>query len=169
MVRFRNPPFCISLTVISVSDISLIIFICFPPKYLDGRSTPSWFMKMKVRFLCLPSEWVAMKAFNDKFLYNSCTFKSLSGRQVGDDLLFPLFILQEMVLLDGSKLVTCFGRTKSVLLWNHPRIIQSKNAPLITLIWNQTYLRDHWFLVTIPSFSFLASVDKKAVCREGCV
>ena len=57
-----------------------------------------------------------MKAFNDKFLYNSCTFKSLSGRQVGDDLLFPLFILQEMVLLDGSKLVTCFGRTKSVLL-----------------------------------------------------
>ena len=57
-----------------------------------------------------------MKAFNNKFLYNSCTFKSLSGRQVGDDLLFPLFILQEMVLLDGSKLVTCFERTKSVLL-----------------------------------------------------
>ena len=24
-------------------------------------------------------------------------------------------------------------------------------------------------LVMIPSFSFLASVDKKAVCREGCV
>ena len=85
------------------------------------------------RFLCLPSEWVAMKAFNKKFLYNSCTFKRLSGSQVGNDLLFPLFILQEMVLLDGSKLVTCFERTKSVLLWNHPRIIQSKNAPLINL------------------------------------
>ena len=57
-----------------------------------------------------------MKAFNNKFLYNSCTFKRLSGSQVGNDLLFPLFILQEMVLLDGSKLVTCFEGTKSVLL-----------------------------------------------------
>ena len=117
--------------IISVSDIYPVIFISFPPKYLDGRSKPSWFMEMKV--LCLPSEWVAMKAFNNKFLYNSCTFKRLSGRQVGDDLLIPLFMLQEMVLLDGSNLVTCFERTKSALLWNHPRIIQSKNAPLINL------------------------------------
>ena len=57
-----------------------------------------------------------MKAFNNKFLYNSCTFKRLSGRQVGDDLLIPLFMLQEMVLLDGSNLVACFERAKSALL-----------------------------------------------------
>ena len=57
-----------------------------------------------------------MKAFNNKFLYNSCTFKRLSGRQVGDDLLIPLFMFQEMVLLDGSNLVTCFEMTKSALL-----------------------------------------------------
>ena len=57
-----------------------------------------------------------MKAFNNKFLYNSCTFKRLSGRQVEDDLLIPLFMLQEMVLLDGSNFVTCFEMTKSALL-----------------------------------------------------
>ena len=57
-----------------------------------------------------------MKAFNNNFSCDSCTFKRISGRQVGDDLLVPLFMLQEMALLDGSNLVTCFERTKSALL-----------------------------------------------------